>query len=166
VGIRETLNEKRGITIGAVSGVIVLAIVYIIYSVSGGPGGGGGVAVQKSWYTSDDGNTYFSDDPNPTPPFSKNGKDAVRCYVFKCSDGKAFVGYLERFDAQTKAKRDEMLKTKNFESLTSEDLETGREVKKPKTGEQGWVKAIDPKGHAVMEVKCPDGKPPVMVPAE
>jgi hypothetical protein len=42
VGIRETLNENRSVTVGAAIGMTVLAVLWIIYySLSGGNSGPG-----------------------------------------------------------------------------------------------------------------------------
>ena len=52
----------------------------------------------QSWYTDDDGKTWYADDKSLSPPIDHNGKTAVRAYVFSCDGGKhEFVGYLERY---------------------------------------------------------------------
>src|SRR5436305_1558500 len=61
VGIRETVNQNRGVTIGAVAGVIVLAMVMIFRTVGGdsAPSVTGG-SPAKCWYSIDDGQNYFA----------------------------------------------------------------------------------------------------------
>ena len=54
--------------------------------------------------TVDDGATYFPDDANKIPPFTKDGKEAVRARVFSCDGGKTkYVAYLERITPKAKA---------------------------------------------------------------
>src|SRR5213592_4495046 len=51
----------------------------------------------KSWYTVDDGRTWFADDAAKLVPFQHDGKPAYRCYVWSCDGGKTkFVSHLER----------------------------------------------------------------------
>jgi len=89
VGLRETLNAKPAITTGATVGLIVIAIVVIVWQI----------------LPSRDGETWFEDDLYKVTPFkSKNGKDAVRAHVFKIGDNKPFVQFLERFKPEVKEK--------------------------------------------------------------
>lgn len=106
MGLRETLNAKPAITTGATVGLIVIAIVVIVWQIlpsrDGGAGAGG---VRKAYYSDDDGKTWFEDDLYKVTPFkSKNGKDAVRAHVFKIGDNKPFVQFLERFKPEVKEK--------------------------------------------------------------
>ena len=88
MGIRETLNKNPGITTGATAGIILLAVGFIIYQLSGG---GTPSVATKAYFTIDDGKTWFSDDINKVPPFDKDGKQAVKAYVYECPGGKPFV---------------------------------------------------------------------------
>ena len=106
MGIRETLNQNRGITIGAVSGVIVLTLVYIVYSLRGESGGGASAGTAKAFFSDDDGQSYFADGADKIPPFDHNGKPAVTAHVFRCNGGKPFVGYLERYTPEGKKRRE------------------------------------------------------------
>src|SRR5947207_15643246 len=100
VGVRETLNRYPKIT-AAVIGVILLAVVYLFWS-----SGIGGIAAGRSgtqaYFSTDDGKSWFVDDAKKIPPFQKNGKDAVRAYVYKCPDGTKFVSHLERYTPEAK----------------------------------------------------------------
>lgn len=160
MGIRETLNKNPAITTGVTAGIVVIAIGIIIWQLWGGSGPsytGSGVA--KQYFSDDDGATYFADDSTKIPPFDHNGKQAVRALVFQCGSGQPFVGMLQRYTKEAKAKLEKAQSGKGAGEMVMEDIEiTGLEVKKPKTGETGWVKQTDPKAGAVNRVTCPDGK--------
>src|SRR5215210_5554852 len=90
VGIRETINKNPTQTAAITAGIIVLALILIIWQACSGGGSG---TIGKSYYTIDDGKTYFVDASNKIPPFMHEGKEAVRAHVFTCDNGKTkFVG--------------------------------------------------------------------------
>jgi hypothetical protein len=164
VGIRETLNENRSITVGAMIGIIVLAIIWILwYSMGSSTPGGGSASAFKAYYTDDDGKTWFADDTNKTPPFDHNGKKAVFCYVYKCGEnGKPFAAYLERYTEAGKKIREDMIRNKNTDPVAMEEG-APKEVKAPGTGDAGWMKQTDPRVNALRVPKCPDGQPALRV---
>ncbi|MCI0538169.1 MAG: hypothetical protein L0Z50_23430, partial [Verrucomicrobiales bacterium] len=102
-----------------------------------------------SFFTTDDGKTFFVANSENVPPFEFNGKIAVHAYVFEC-DGKRFVGFLERYTPEAR-------KTIMAQQHSSFEIETyGRELKKP--GDTTWVRASDADALAkVTDVKCPNG---------
>lgn len=158
MGIRETLNKNPAITTGVTAGIVVLAIGVIIWQLWGGsaPLASGGTA--KAYFSDDDGATYFADATTKVPPFDHNGKQAVRALVFQCGTGQPFVGMLQRYTKEAKAKLEKAQASKPGD-IVMEDIEiTGLEIKKPKTGDAAWVKQTDPKAGAVNRVTCPDGK--------
>lgn len=160
MGIRETLNKNQPIVLGVVI-VVILATVYVIYSQTRGSS----ISIAtKSYYTTDDGATYFPDDVSKLPPFDSGGKQAVRCYVFKCGSD-TFVGYLERYTPEYKAqlaKMTELSKSGNTmppgpEIAKIQALQmSGVEIKKP--GDKEWAKAFGPAAR-MRAVACKDGKP-------
>ncbi len=162
MGLRETLNENPRITTGITVAIFVRVLAWILWprggAASGGGGGGGGVVTQM-FYTIDDGKTWFADDAKKIPPFTKDGKDAVRAAVYQC-DGKTFVNHMERYTPEGQkqlaalyAKGDGAAATdpSAFEAAN----ETGLEVKSP--GDKEWVKITSPKAPAVMKPKCAEG---------
>ncbi len=160
MGIRESLNQNPAITTGITIGIIVIALGFIVYQIVGGDGAGS--PVTEMYYTTDDGATYFADDANKVAPFDKDGKEAVRCYVFKCSDGKPFVAYLERMQKDAKVKYEAALKASANApegAPPSMDLEMiqmeGMEVKKP--GDAKWAKRNGPEADRITQINCPDG---------
>ena len=164
MGLREKMNENPSLTTGVTIAIIVVAIALIIYQFFTGGGAQTGAA-NKSWYSSDDGATYFSDDINLVPPFKgkKDGKEAVRAYVYQCKGGKPFVAYLERYTPEAKKRVEQMLAKKA--PPMAEESGSGVEVKKPGAGNQ-WVKLLDDKAAAIRNVTCPDGGQPESVRAK
>jgi hypothetical protein len=157
VGIRETLNKNPAITTGATAAIILLAIGFIIYQITGG---GSPSVATEGYYTIDDGKTWFSDDINKIPPFDKDGKQAVRAYVYECPGSDPFVSHLERYTPEGKKALEAAQKSNdpNNPVVMEDVMATGLEVKKPLTGDKGWVKQGAPAAGKIMELKCPDGK--------
>ena len=158
MGIRETVNENPAITTGVTAGIILLALIFIVYQLfsSNSPSG---ATITEQYYTVDDGATYFEDELGKVTPFQKDGKEAVTAYVFRCG-GEPFVGYLERYDAKTVAA---LAKLPPSDQMTNPETamqaemvkQQGREVKKPGPGK--FVSANTPAGQQAMAVQCPSG---------
>jgi hypothetical protein len=158
VGIRETLNKNPAITTGATIGIILLAVGFIFWQLFGSSGP---AVATEAYYTVDDGATYFADDINQIPPYDYKGKPAVRAYVYECPGGKPFVSHLERYTAEGKKALEAARKSNdpNNPVVMEDVMATGLEVKKPGTGDKGWVKQGNGAAAAkIMELKCPDGK--------
>src|SRR5947207_12339964 len=89
----------------------------------------------KSYYSTDDGKTYFEDSADHLVPFDKDGKEAVRAHVFQCGGGAPFVGYLEKLDSKVKARLDDFFADpKNKGKMMPGQIEaeeSGRMVKRP-----------------------------------
>ena len=71
--------------------------------------------------------------------------------------GKPFVAILQRYTKDARAKLEKQAAGKG-EGMTDDLSISGLEVKKPKTGPDGWVKYMDPKAAKINQVTCPDGK--------
>jgi hypothetical protein len=159
VGIRETLNQNPGITTGATAAIILLALVFIIWQISGGSGPS---VATEAFYSTDDGKSWFADQADKIPPFDKDGKPAYRVYVYKCKDGKEFVSHLERYTPEAKKKLEEF-RTKGPEAAADPGIMEaiymgGVEVKDPETGDKNWVKQAQFDAAAkITSPVCPDG---------
>jgi hypothetical protein len=152
VGIRQKINQapKAGI-------VVIIVLVVGVYGVVAWelrhPALGSHASI-KSYYTIDDGQTYFADDGALMPPFDHDGSPAVRCYVYR-SKGTLFVGFLEKY-------ADDLLQTANAPFDPSKrglvgrtDFKDGTLVKRP--GDKEWVKKYSARGEQIQLVKSPDG---------
>jgi hypothetical protein len=142
MGIREKINQHPTVA-SAAAVAIVLAIgleAYHYLAPSNSVPKSYGKAQGSAYYTTDDGATIFGEVDNMTTPFIRNGKPAVKAYVFLCS-GQQIVAYLEKYSGGS----DSMLL-----------------VKKPKAG--NWIPDSDPRAQTIRQPpNCPDGATPVLM---
>jgi hypothetical protein len=157
VGIRETLNKNQTLTTAATIGILVLAIGVIVWQLM--PPRIPNI-VTKSYYSNDDGKTYFEAPSDKIVPYEQDGKEVVRAHVFTCPEkAEPFVGYLEKLDPKVKQKLDEFYADPNNKGRIMpgqiEQEENGRLVKKP--GDKIWVLDTTSAAVRVTTVKCKDG---------
>jgi hypothetical protein len=158
VGLRETLNENPGITTAATAIIILGAVVFVVLSVMRGDGADAGTGGEKAYFSDDDGKSFFVDERTKVPPFDRNGKPAVRAQLFTCDGGKTkFVGWLERYTPEAKKRLENQIQQNGGKMPMVLEDEGGVEMKKPGTGEKGWVKRGDPAVEQITDVRCPDG---------
>jgi hypothetical protein len=148
MGIRETINENPRVALGVMTGIVVIAIGYVVVQV---------MASRKkfpesspdSFFSVDDGKTFFAASSDNIPPFDYKGRTAVHAYVFQ-HDGKRFVGYLERYTPEARAAILAGKRTPQIERY-------GRELKRP--GESSWIKSGDLAAEAKLtqNIRSPDG---------
>ena len=113
--------------------------------------------IPENFYSIDEGKTYFTASSSNIAPFDYNGHPAVRALVFEAS-GKQFVGYVERYKADTHA-------AKVAGTITPLQELNGREVKKP--GDTTWVPSSNRKAFStVTTVAAPAGLSGDVVPIE
>lgn len=149
MGIREWSENHPRVTYSVVGACVVAAITTVVVNVMASrhayPS-----RPPDSYFTVDDGKTFFVATSDNYPPFDYKGQQAVHAYVFECS-GKRFVGFMERFNPSVKQMLDA------GKPLTAEMVRFGREIKKP--GSTVWVKSGDLATEAiVVNVTCPDGQ--------
>jgi hypothetical protein len=80
----------------------IIAIVAAIYMGYAQFGAGGSSIPHSTYFTSNDGQTFFVDSIDKVPPFEEAGKECVRAHVYE-SHGKRFVGYMAKMTADGKA---------------------------------------------------------------
>jgi hypothetical protein len=147
MGLRDKLNENSRLTITIVGLVAVLASGFVATQVLSGRRTALG-KLPDSYFSNDDGKTFFSAASENVAPFDRDGKTSVRAHIFQCCD-KRYVGYLERYNTDA-----HQLKLSG--KGTNETEMYGREVKKP--GDAKWVKAHDlAVSGKVIDVRCPHG---------
>jgi hypothetical protein len=156
MGIREKLNQNPWIATGGAGAVIVIAIVVVVMQAFGRGGPPSDIVTNSNvFFTTDDGKTWFADDVKNIPPFTKDGKEAVRAHVYRTSDGTEFVGYLERYSPASKRALAAALAKPVEEQLEDPYASVQIECKKP--GETTWVSMNDPRAQAIMNVVSPKG---------
>jgi len=154
VGIRETLTKHQPLVMALAGVAIIGAITSIVWQSRSTAAAG------QAFFTTDDGQTYFTDSKLKAAPFMKDGKQAVRAHVFMCN-GKRVVGYVSRYTdeaiqtlEEVKIARKEKRPPKNIGALMSLSS-AGTEVKKPGAGNP-WVKGTDAmKVAEIRAFKCP-----------
>jgi hypothetical protein len=147
IGIRQRMNENPRATAGVIGAIVVFAIGVVVMQVRASRHM---IATQlpDSYFSADDGQTFFTASGDNVPPFDYKGQQAMHAAVFKCN-GKLFVGYLERFTPEAHKM---MVDGKNTQTA----MMNGRELKRP--GDKNWVKCTDLKAvNKLIDVRCPDG---------
>ena len=162
MGLRETINKNPTQTAAATAGIIILALVFIIWQACGGSGSRG---PGRAFYSIDDGQTFFEDVANKIPPFKHEGKDAVRAHLFTCDGGKTkFVGYLEMYTLQDKKMMEDAMAGKAppaaYAGYSGQAM-----VKRPGPGFQ-WIPLMPGTTEfyaKTVQVTCPEGGTPERV---
>jgi hypothetical protein len=156
MGVRESLAKHQRLSL-VVSLVFALgAGAYVMRSLfAAAP-----VVEPTAFYATDDGTEPFLDAPGKLPPFDHAGKPAYMAVVYSCDGGKTrFIGYLQRYTTQAKARIDARLKDPKIGPAHAKMgiSENDIEVKKPGSANP-WVNTSDAVAAArVTSVKCPDG---------
>lgn len=160
MNLRESLARRPQLGVGAAVAFLLIAIVLVVHELR--PNSPPADINAKAYFTTDGGKSWFADDMTNIPPYQKDGKEAVRAFVFKCADGKEFVGYLQRFTPDGK-RAIEAIQTPNPNHHGPPDTSqirmaytTGREVKRPDDAD--WTNGGDlAKCAQIISVKCPNG---------
>jgi hypothetical protein len=160
VHLPKEIQEKPRL-IATLAGLLVLVAVglWVWQSASGGQPVPAEASSGKAFFTIDEA-TCFVGDASQLPPIPRDGKEAVRAYVFTCDGGKSrFIGYLERYPQNVKA----MIESARKDSRTASEILGARahggldsEVKRPLQG--AWVKRSSPQGQEIIRVSPPEGK--------
>lgn len=124
-------------------------------------------ATGKSFFSVDDGATWFADDAAKIAPFMHDGKEAARVYVFRYGNDKPFVNHLERFKPAAKKFLEDLhspshLGPPDVAALKDTGL-SGREVKRP--GDKAWTNCADIRAAGAISTpkSSKDGAEPVPV---
>ena len=155
MGVRETINEKPQLAAAVAAGVVLLACAFMVLQFSSA---GPSAASDKAFFTTDDGKTWFVDQASNLPPFQRDGKEAVRAYVYDCN-GKAFVNHLERYTPDGRKAVEAAIQGKGGDESSGAAGQlrlSGAEVKKP--GAKQWTPLGDlMKSGPILRPRCPDG---------
>ena len=155
MGVRERLNDNPRIAVGVAAAILVVTCTVVALQFSGASTG---EPSSSAFFTTDDGKTWFVDDATKLAPFQRDGKEAVRAYVFECN-GTRFVNHLERFTPDGRKAAEAAIGGKGAEQATPVAGQlrlSGAEIKKP--GSKHWTPLSDmPKAGPILRPKCPNG---------
>jgi len=157
VEIRDSLNKNKKLGVGIGAAILVIAVGLIAFQLRGS--GSGLTAATGAFYTDDIGKTFFTDDPYKVSPFDHGGKQAYRADVFKCADGKQFVGLIYRHNQIGRKQIEEYVaKGQDDEqgTILSGIERFGMEVKRAGTPDNAWRPNDDP-DNLRRSVPCPGG---------
>jgi hypothetical protein len=160
IGIREGVNKRQGVLAAGAVIVALLSVVFIVvYTLrSNGP-----TRVSRMFYSTDDGKTWFTDDADKLFPFDHDGQQAYRVDVYKGGDGTEFVGDVERYTDNAKAKLAELKTDPNADPRVVQGLmNSGLEVKH--VGDDKWFRVSSVQGQDILNnISSPGGGPVVGV---
>ena len=156
MGVRERLNDNPRVAVAVAAAVLLAASAFAALqfsdaSTASEPSG-------SAFFTTDDGKTWFVDDATKLAPFQRDGKEAVRAYVFECS-GTRFVNHLERFTPDGRKAAEAAIGAQGADQATpiaGQLRLSGAEIKKP--GAKQWTPLSDmTKAGPILRPKCPNG---------
>ena len=150
-------NPNAGVVIAVALFVLVGVIVWMSMPTSRR-------VVTKGYFTVDEGQTWFIDDVKRVTPFDKDGKPAVRCYVFQCPEKPVYCGLLSRHTEEARKKVEGANGGQPNGLIKDEKLldRGSREFKHP--GDSSW--ASESSGamfQLTMQKKCASGQFPTSV---
>jgi len=160
VNLRQSLNQNPKLAVVLAAGGILIALLAAVWALWPGNGLASANTGQPGqvFFSSDDGKTFFADDPSKIPPFEKDGKQVYRAYVFRGADGKPFVSCLARYTPQVKQQLQAIYarppEQRNPMVIAQLELDC-LEVKAP--GQSEWLSRSDPRAADLTMPRLPDG---------
>jgi hypothetical protein len=162
MGIREQISAQK-IVPAAIAVVLMAVAVFILLQQFRQPAKAN---LSQSFYSDDDGQTWFADSAFQVPPFGHNGKTAVSALIYTYDNGsKKFCAYLAKYNDSTKQRLEaayadakaqgqplgsvSLLHDRNF-------INGGLMVKLPGANNP-WIPMDDPHSIDVCMVHSPDG---------
>jgi hypothetical protein len=155
MGLRESINERPGLSV-AVAGVgVALVAVVAIAQLHNGHSVPLPQFATQAFYTTDDGATQFPDDINKVAPFDHDGQQAVRAWVFTADGGKhQWVQYLEKYSADAQAQLARQQNARESGIVQRADpIALGIYVKRPGPGK--WIRLADAKSSEITRPIAP-----------
>lgn len=156
--IQLVMSNHKAVTF-SVAIAVIAGIAFYLLRGSGQPQG----MPTQSFFTTDDGKTFFADASSKIPPFDHDGIPAYGCYVFTDDGGKTkYVGWLYRYTSDGKKR---LADSQNASGQLGSSLFNCIEVKAPGTGDKGWVPCTSPKAAPIQKVVKRGENDPVRVEA-
>ncbi len=158
VGLRELLNRHPKLA-AAGAGVLVIGGLIAAVLSAGASGGPRPVGEGKAYFSVDDGKSWFAAPASNPSPFLKDGKPAYRVLVWRTGRGDPFVSHLYRSSSAAVAPQADPVRSSPTAAHRTPPALSGSaiEVKRPGTGEKGWVRADSVEGEAIAKPHGPDG---------
>jgi hypothetical protein len=144
MSVREAINNKKKVGVGVTILFFAAAAAILVYTQLPAHR----IKGDKTYFTDDDGQTWFLDSVYQPSPFEHDGKTAVRAMIYSYDNGgKTFCAYLMRYTTQAKKRLDDAIaeaikegkSAGSIELFTDRELNTtGVEVKLPGPG-HSWI---------------------------
>jgi hypothetical protein len=167
MSMHKGLNTKSYLAGGLTIGAVVVVMLLVLWRGCSSEHGGAHSTERKAYFTIDDGKSYFEESLTRIPPFLFHGKMAYRVRVVQCGNGQPYISHLEKYSEQAKQRLEERLKDPKTAPIIDGFLQPANEpgilVKKPLTGDKGWVPfspATVKEYDAIVKITCPDGTSP------
>jgi len=163
MSIRATIDRhKRTSTIVAIV-VAIGAIGLIIWQRSPSRPN---TEITGSYYTTDDGASWFVDDFDKVVPFDHNGSPAYRLMFYKCGDnGTPTPVFMERYPDAVGKKLSAMLAMPPEQRDGAQMMDIGNRVEVKRPGEAKWYSILSPQGQKIFNVQSLSGCNGVPMPA-
>lgn len=150
MSIKQKLEKNPRALSAITAGLVIVAMFVTTWQFISGPSYS--VNHVKSYYVTEDSSsegalaTLFKDDVGRITPFDKDGRSAVRAYIFTTDEDRTrIVGYLERYTPQGRKLLEDYREGKiphaTQDAIDRQLEQRGIEIKKP--GDSQWVLLSD-----------------------
>jgi hypothetical protein len=160
--IRSALGVRKGLSVAIGCGLLLIAAVSLAYQFwpQRKPN------ISMTYYSDDDGQSWFQDSSFKVAPFDHNGKTAVIAEVYTYDNGdKSFCAYLAKYtpaakkrletafaDVQSKGQLPNTVGLLHDRSF----IQSGMVVKRPGRNND-WLPYSDPRANDLFSIRSPDG---------
>jgi hypothetical protein len=136
LGIRETINKKPA-HVAVIAGTAII-ITFSLITCNFIPPSVDRSTIERGFFTTDEGATFFEAELSNIPPFTHEGREALRAHVYRCVSQKHdFVLYLEKYEPQTKLRLEKLAKEQPVFTIFAEGR-AGKRLKKPGAPQNVW----------------------------
>ncbi|MEM7809505.1 MAG: hypothetical protein AAF561_15460 [Planctomycetota bacterium] len=167
MAVRETIQQFSGPSAVIALAVIIGSVLWMTIRHQSQPDGPVVISITESYFTVDDGETYFAAAANQIPPIIVEGEEAVVAYVFRI-DGQEQAVYLEKFSEEGKATltappeepaesiEDQM--ERDLMETPYEPAPSGRFLKPARDANAQWVPAESKEGIEIIRSAAESGR--------
>ena len=148
--LRDVLH-KNGAAITVVAAAVIAICVFSVMREASGVGDSSGL---KTYFSDDDGKTWFKDELTRPFPFDHGGQPAYRAQIFRCG-GTTFCGYLQSLPDKEREGIEALPPNWQARYAAIQAASDLFLVKKP--GDAEWVHKGQPQYEQIRKPACPDG---------